>query len=475
MIKVKTYPKYKDSRLPWFGEVPSSWEIIPLIALFRERGEINKDLREDKVLSVVRDIGVIPYEQKGNIGNKKSEDIGRYKIVKPNDIVLNSMNIIIGSVGISKYEGCLSPVYYVLKNLSDDILPPYYDYVFKIKIFQQSLVRLGKGILAHRMRIPMELLKREQLPKPPLDEQKQIVAFLRVQCKKISRFIRKKRRLIELLNEQKQVIINQAVTRGIDPNVRLKPSGVDYLSDIPEHWEVRRLKYLTKGALQYGANEPAMYTNPDWPRYVRITDIKSDGNLRDDTFCSLPEDIAAPYLLNYGDILFARSGATVGKTFCYNKDWGRAAYAGYLIRARIDMKKVDPLFVSCFTNSAIYWQWISAIFIKATIQNVSAEKYASIKLPIPPLQEQYKIIEYLDEKCSKIDSAVTRAQHEIDLIREYRTRLISDVVTGKIDVRDIPVEAIEEPEKCEELDIVGETEKQEEEMEELEEVHDEDV
>ena len=158
------YPKMKDSGIPWLGEVPEHWRLPRLGALLRERGETNGDGQVSEVLSVLRERGVIPYAEKGNIGNKKSEDITRYKVVKPDDIVVNCMNVIIGSVGLSRYTGCLSPVYYVLTRRSEHDHPRYLNAYFQTKPFQESLVRIGNGILAHRMRIPMELLKCKPFP-----------------------------------------------------------------------------------------------------------------------------------------------------------------------------------------------------------------------------------------------------------------------------------------------------------------------
>ena len=269
---------------------------------------------------------------------------------------------------------------------------------------------------------------------------------MKAQDRLFRKFIRNKRQLIELLKEQKQNIINQAVTRGINPNAKLKPSGVEWIGDIPEHWDVRRLKFLSKGVLQYGANEQSGQQDLDCPRYVRITDIKDSGELRDDTRCTIPKDIAEPYLLREGDILFARSGATVGKTFCYQRNWGEAAYAGYLIRATINAKIINHEFVFQFTRSRAYLNWIGSSFIKATIQNISAEKYASLWITLPPRKEQESILKFIKSESEVINQAITRAQRQIELMREYHTRLISDVVTGQVDVRGIEVPEVAEEE-----------------------------
>lgn len=188
-------------------------------------------------------------------------------------------------------------------------------------------------------------------------------------------------------------------------------------------------------ALKYGANEPAELDDLELPRYVRITDIDDTDGLRDETFRSLPKDVAAPYLLREGDLLFARSGATVGKTFLYRASWGICAYAGYLIRARLKKSDAVPAFVRYFTASTNYWQWLSSALIQATIQNVSAERYADLWLPVPLLYEQLAIAEYLDRETATIDQMVAKVELAIERLQEYRTALVTAAVTGKIDVR----------------------------------------
>ena len=206
----------KPSGVEWLGDVPAHWEVQRLGTLLQERGEINDDGHVSEVLSVLRDRGVIPYAEKGNIGNKKSEDITRYKIVRPDDIVVNSMNVIIGSVGLSTHTGCLSPVYYVLTRRSKDDDPQYLNAYFQTKPFQQSLVRIGNGILAHRMRIPMELFKSEPFPRPPLAEQTAIVDYLDKATAGIDAAIGRARRQIELLREYRTRLISDVVTGKLD-------------------------------------------------------------------------------------------------------------------------------------------------------------------------------------------------------------------------------------------------------------------
>mgnify|MGYP001587927871 FL=1 len=188
--------------------------------------------------------------------------------------------------------------------------------------------------------------------------------------------------------------------------------------------------------MQYGANEAVteFEINSDQPRFIRITDINEDGDLRKDTFVSLPEDVAKDYILHEGDMLLARSGATVGKTFKYKNEWGRCCFAGYLIRLSVDHKKADVDFIDYIFKSVYYSSWVSSIFIQATIQNVSAEKYKEFIVFLPSLQEQKRIITRLNQVTGNINSAISLVQRSIALLSEYRTSLISHVVTGKVEV-----------------------------------------
>ncbi len=205
-------------------------------------------------------------------------------------------------------------------------------------------------------------------------------------------------------------------------------SGIKWLGQIPAHWEAKRFKFLISGSFQYGANEAAEIDDPELPRYIRITDVREDGSLRDDTFRSLPEHIAQDYLLEEGDILLARSGATVGKTFIYSTAWGRAAYAGYLIRARVSDNEYSR-FVYQFLQSNSYWEWVKSSFIQATIQNISAEKYANLWIPVPPLEEQKSIARFLDYKTAQIDALIAKKASLLKKLAEKRSALISQAVT----------------------------------------------
>jgi type I restriction enzyme, S subunit len=202
---------------------------------------------------------------------------------------------------------------------------------------------------------------------------------------------------------------------------------------LPPGWTMRRLKTLLLEPLSYGANEAADSDDPDNPRFVRITDIGDNGGLKPDTFRSLPMPIAKPYLLRKGDLLFARSGATVGKNVLYSRSWGPCCFAGYLIRARTDVKKALPQYVRYFCESSLYWQHIVSTQIQATIQNVSAERYGNLPIPVPDLSRQGAIVRFLNCETSKIDDLIAKQEQLIATLREDRTATITHAVTRGLD------------------------------------------
>lgn len=209
-----------------------------------------------------------------------------------------------------------------------------------------------------------------------------------------------------------------------------KDSGVPWLGEIPSHWQVKRMKFLLAEKLKYGANESAESEDTTQPRYIRITDINENGFLKEDTFKSLDFDKAKDYLLCKNDILLARSGATVGKSFIYREDLENSAcYAGYLIRARFFESEINSFFINYFMQSNSYWDWIKSVNIQATIQNVSAEKYNDFSFSIPNKFEQDLIVSYLEYELSKIDALIDKQQLLLDKLAEQRSAVITQAVT----------------------------------------------
>jgi len=287
-----------------------------------------------------------------------------------------------------------------------------------------------------RIRINLGELKKLKVPYPPMSEQIKIAHFLDHKTAKIDTLIDKQQQLIELLKEKRQAVISHAVTKGLNPNAPMRDSGVEWLGEVPEHWEIKKLKYLVNESLMYGANEAALDVNFENPRFVRITDVKDDGSLKDDTFRSLNEELAKPYLLKDGDILLARTGGTVGKSFMYSESWGRCCFAGYLIKASLNQSVLKAEWFYRYTQTQYYWEWIASSQIQATLPNVSADKYNGFLIAVPPIKEQIEILNNLQTDIKRFDEIISKAELVIQLMKERRTALISAAVTGKIDVRD---------------------------------------
>lgn len=427
-MKRKTYPKYKPSGVEWLGDVPEHWEVkrLSYLATLKSGENITSEM--------IAEGGDCPvYGGNGLRGNyHKFTHRGHHALIGRQGALCGNINYASGEFYASEHALVVSP----LKEYSVVWMG---ELLRAMNLGQYSVTAAQPGIAA-------EVIRGLRIPVPPLPEQRAIAAFLDRETGRIDALIAKKRELVERLKEKRTALISHTVTHGLPPeaakkaglpvNPPLKPSGVEWLNDIPKHWEVKRLKFVIKERLQYGANESSGIDDPDLPRYVRITDIDEMGKLRPETFRSLPVEIAREYFLEDGDVLFARSGATSGKTFLYRHEWGKCAYAGYLIRARLNQNKIEPQFLRHFTNSSNYWQWLSSSLIQATIQNVSAEKYADLALPLPPLSEQAAIAAYLDAETAKLDTLVAKIEEAVERLQEYRTALITAAVTGKIDVRE---------------------------------------
>ncbi|NLB33667.1 MAG: restriction endonuclease subunit S [Tissierellia bacterium] len=393
----------------------------------------------------MRNKGVIPYSEKGNIGNKHSEDIERYNLVYEDDIVMNSMNVIIGSVGRSRYNGALSPVYYVLKNINyEDVNVKYYENVFRMTSLQRELTKYGKGILAHRMRIPMELLKNLELPLPPKEEQDQIVRYLDSKLSQINKFIKAKKKQIELLKDQKQAIINQAVTKGLDQNIKMKSSGIEWLGDIPEGWEVSKLGYI--GRCQNGISEAGSFFESGYP-FVSYGDVYNNIHLplKVEGVANSNMQQQNIYSVKSGDVFFTRTSETIeeiGLSSVCLKSIENATFSGFVIRFRPFDNKLNKNFSKYyFRNNKIREYFIREMNI-VTRASLSQTLLRNMPVSLPTITEQENISQYLDTETQIIDKVIKNIQREIDLITEYRTTLISNVVTGKVDVRHIEVEGI---------------------------------
>lgn len=421
------YDKYKDSGIAWIGEIPEHWEIGYVGKYFNEVNNRNTLQKETNTLQFK--MGEIVCKSDGN-SKYNPESIESYNIVCPNTIMINGLNLsfdfISQRVALVKERGAITSAYLAMKP-KDGCSPLFLTYLFKSYDYKKVFHSLGKGL---RATLNYNIIRNELIIIPPFLEQQSIATYLDQKCSEIDELITLQEEMITKLQSYKQSVITEAVTKGLNKNVPLKDSGIEWIGEIPEHWTFTIFKKFLSEPMQYGANEPAEECNYNDPRYIRITDIKDDGTLRGDTFKSLPLEKAKEYMLNKGDLLFARSGATVGKTFLYKEDYA-ACFAGYLIKARCNKNKLLPNFVFYYTLSNVYQNWKNSIFIQSTIQNIGADKYSVMPIIVPSLPEQQSIADYLDQKCSEIDALISIKQQKIEKLKDYKKSLIFECVTGK--------------------------------------------
>ena len=446
------YPTYRPSGVEWLGDLPEHWEAARVTEMFEARSGGTPSTAEeaywegDTPWVSAKDMKALRIRDTEDHISEEAVRASATSLVPRGTVLLVARSGILKHtlpVGLSEREVAINQDIKGLIPRTALVEPLYF--VYWVHGLQSALLTQWRQQGATVESLDFDAVRSTRCPLPPLDEQRAIAAFLDRETERIDALVAKKRQLIERLREYRTALITRTVTRGLppdaaraaglDPSPRLKPSGVEWLGDVPEHWEVKELRRLLAEPLKYGANEPAELDDPELPRYVRITDIDESDALRPETFRSLPPEVAAPFLLEDGDLLFARSGATVGKSFLYQRSWGPCAYAGYLIRARLEKQSADARFVRYFTATSTFWQWLASIYVQATIQNVNAERYASLMLSVPPLSEQRAIVEFLAQKTGQVDTLANRVETAVERLQEHRMALITAAVTGKIDVR----------------------------------------
>ena len=267
---------------------------------------------------------------------------------------------------------------------------------------------------------------------PPLSTQRKIVKFLDRKTEQIDELIRIKERRIELLQEQRTALINQSVTKGLAPNVEMKPSGVEWIGEIPKHWKKSRFKYESLVPVQYGLNISSDLYVEQGIRFIRTTDITDHGELIDKGVYLETEAVEKIYLTQPNDFLISRSG-TLGRTYLHQSD-EKHTYGGYLVRFNFGCS-IKSRFIFYFTKSLCFEHWIALNTIQSTIGNVNGQKYSNLEIFFPSFTEQTQIVNFLDSKTKQIDELITTERRKIELLKEYRQSLISEAVTGKIDVR----------------------------------------
>lgn len=428
---MQPYPVYKQSSLNWLSQIPAHWDELPNIAIFQER--IERGFEDNELLSVTMTEGIIRQSELETKKDISNENKSNYKRVRQGDIAYNKMRMWQGAVGYSRYEGIVSPAYVILRPKCK-INPKYFHYLFRIPWYTNESYRNSYGIHDDQLSLRYVDFKRMYSPFPPNEEQDAIVAFLEEQTAVINQFLTNKRQLIALLEEQKQVVINTAVTQGLDTAVALKPSGIEWLGDIPAHWVVAPV--YARFSVQLGKMlDTKRITGKHLKPYLRNVDVQWDEiNVSDLPQMDFSETDKQKYSLKWGDLLVCEGGE-VGRAAIWQNQLPECYYQKALHRLRPLSNRDDSRFMLYLLRNAVSCDVFIGGTEKATIYHLTAEKLKKHRFPFPSKSEQQEIVSYIEQKTAEINSAIERTQREIELIEEYRTTLIAHAVTGKIDVR----------------------------------------
>lgn len=413
-------------------DLPTDWEAKKIKYVFEERKEVNNPVKTDVLVSLTHDRGVILHSDKGDIGNKEKDDLTKYKIVHPGDIVVNSMNVIIGSSGLSQYYGLVSPVYYMLTKVDPLFDNKFFHYLFRSIVFQKSLIGVGNGILEHRMRVPMDKLGSHRIPLPSSKEQKLISRYLDKKTEQIDLLVEKIQKKIELLKKQRISLINQCVTKGLDPNVEMKDSGVEWIGEIPSHWEITKLKYSGKVIIGLSFDKEDVVDPDTGTLVLRSSNVQGGKVVFDDNLwvkTVVPEKLHT----KIGDILICtRNGSRnlIGKNCLLGDESLGMTWGVFMTVFRSNV----PNFFHWILNSQVFKSQ-SGLYLTSTINQLTVSTLENLTFPfIEDPVEQKSIIDFLDETTSQIDQSIGNENKRITLLKEYRQSLISSVVTGKVRV-----------------------------------------
>ena len=401
------YPAYRDSGVPWAPRVPDDWQGLRNGRLFAHRVETGfPDL---PILEVSLRTGVRVRDMENLKRKQMMSQKEKYKRAAKGDIAYNMMRMWQGAVGTAPVDGLVSPAYVVVRPF-ELVNSTYYSYLFRTDAYMREVNKYSRGIVADRNRLYWDEFKQMPALVPPLAEQDQIVAYLRAQDARIARLIKAKRELIGLLTEQKLRVIDHAVTRGLDASVKLKPSGIEWLGEVPEHWGVKRLKWVCRFAYGDSLSETSRHGGS-------VIVYGSNGPVgRHDMANAIGSCIVIGRKGSFGKINYSESDLFAIDTT-------------YFVDKRCTKENIRWLYY------VLIWCRLDKISKDSAIPGLDRRDALDTFVPVPGVTEQEKIAEWLDVETAEINEAISCVEEEIRLIREYRDRLIFDVVTGQVDVR----------------------------------------
>lgn len=385
----------------WIGNIPESWDIERMRYSLKEINIKNSPVKTEQILSLVKDKGVMLYEEKGDVGNKAKEDITGYKVAFPNTLIVNSMNILIGSVGISKYKGCVSPVYYVFREKDNSDLR-FVNYIFNTREFQKELRKYANGILEIRLRVSATDIFNRKIPLPPKEEQIKIADFLDEKCAEIDNLSEDIQKQIDILNDYKKSVITRAVTKGLDPNAEMKDSGVQWIGKIPEKWTVIPVKYCFD--IENGSDPKTDYGD---------TPVYGSGSK---SFKKCVEFKKGP------TVLLGRKGTVNIPQYVTGNYWNVDTAFNTKPKGNYDLKLF--YYAACSFDYENY-------STQTALPSMTQSNYYNFKLPLMSQDEQEQIVTFLDDKCTEIDESINSKQGQIIKLDTYKKSIIYEYVTGK--------------------------------------------
>lgn len=432
----------KETGLEWIGSIPEHWGLKKIKYIFWERKENNDPIQSDNLISLTIEKGVIPHSEKTGGGNKPKEDLSKYKLVYPGDIVLNSMNVIAGAVGISKYFGVVSPVYYMLIPKNNKHLNEYFHHLFRTETFQKSLYGLGNGILIKenietgklntiRMRIPMDKLGDQRIPVPPHEEQKLISRYLDKKTSQIDSLVEKIQKKIELLKEQRTSLINHYVTKGLDPDVEMKDSGIEWIGEIPKHWELIKLKYL----VSHNQETLPEFTDPNYEfHYIEIGDVDYIHGININEKISFSQSPSrARRIVKPNDVIIS-TVRTYLRAIGVIPDLNDSVCSTGFCVLRDNSGLIEQSYLSYVVKSEWFVSEVIGNSYGVSYPAINSSDLVELKITCPPQKEQLKIAKYLETQIQQVDRKILLEDKRISLLNEYRQSLVSSVVTGKVRV-----------------------------------------
>lgn len=412
----------KNSGIEWIGEIPDDWEVERLQWYIEEVKVSNNPMQTDCVLSLTNKAGVIPYEEKGAQGNVAKEDYTQYKLAYPHTIVANSMNILIGSVGICNYFGCVSPVYYVFKP-TDKADLFYINYIMQTVPFQKELRRYANGILEIRLRVSANGILKRKIAIPSLDQQKSIVAEINKKCAAIDSMVANQQAQIEKLKEYKQSVITEAVTKGLDPSVPMKPSGVEWIGEVPINFSIQNIRSLFQIRKEVIGREPETVLSITQSG-LKIKNVSENEGQMANSYANYQIVHIGDFAMNHMDLL------TGGIGISKYEGVTSPDYRVFEIKKVSYIKKYFLYVFETYYRNKIFYAFGQGA-ANLGRWRLPAQNFYSIFIPVPSVKDQQQIADHLDKKCAEIDKLISVKQQKIEKLNEYKKSLIYEYVTGK--------------------------------------------